>query len=1042
VALTKHSPPPHWTVHVGDVIIVGAGPSKEDGTAHGTTVGDSPSRTASTRYPFTVPWHVAQVLSIYTKKNTWLTSQSNKGAADPPEPGSEGGWVMEVRWFLRPDEMFENVERPDVDDPSNSIVEVDEYVGSVPVQMVLGRARLASSCPKDALGVSIDEDGVLTCTFLCQHMYVMQFDERKVRNIEDWVPGFGSRLAGPLSRALVCEKAWPGKRCANRLQKLYAKFLIKRFQLHETSFESGIDADPTTEDEESLASNVDRGRQSWPARLFDVGDSTSTTDKLILSSSILCHSKGRDYLLSMILETCLKRFDARAVASKSTQLPPWNLSVGDCVCLAVRYTGHTPPPSRQSTNPWYPFQGPWMVAQVLSMYRVTEGEGAGRTLLEVRHLHRPGDLSAEARVLLPPLLDDEVFETDIVEQDVSAFRLLSLCNVQAVKPLEPTLCVTGEDVVRRTRFLLLSELKRFLPVFSNRCIEWKRGLLQRGMKFSKLVHDDQALGEWAEGCDKLADAPPIVALLTERAQPMPLCGNLYLSAPVVPQWDVFDHHLDIVCPPEERSNLHWEVKVGDLVAARSEAVQDSNFFPLRVSWKPCQVVSIWSESDSQQPSKATVHWLPCDHSPTATNSTARDTYRCGSNTPVGSVELSSFLCPLTVIVNKRMRVTRTAVPVFLPSAVLEYKSSFKGDVQDIFKSLLVKGVNDCSFYDTMSRAKVFRLLGVNGAIVNDSESSNTHNDSVSSKAEALGPPIYIAATANLLFHAAVKVSTREIVFDKLLLHSQHENPNCWEARLGDIVAVQGSGRWKRAYVLPFTVPWSVAEVVTIFEQMSSDDCEMQNGGCVGIQIEVRWFYQPSEVSRPTRGKCNAAPRDATSASPELFESDHYEIIPASRLLAPVVLKESSKVLDQGGDIARRNADLEFTCCQYWSHHRKSLMPIGSLEGRISRGRAQSKFFGKYDALQGACARMAPQNAFAFNPARAMPTLAPGDAFQRVIAKLSLTDASKEALHESSAIVGREQERKVISNFVHGAVFGPDGDDKAFALFLAGPPGVG
>jgi hypothetical protein len=1043
-------PPPYWTVNVGDVVIVGADRSKENVATLGATGANAPGTPASRWHPFTVPWHVAQVLSIYQRKNALLTSQSTQDrAAAPPETGPADEWCMEVRWFLRPDEMFDNVEPLEVEDPVNSIVEVDEYVESIPAQMVLARARLASSCAKDALGVSVDDDGVLTCTFLCQHMYVMQFDERKVRNIEDWFPGFGARLAGPLSRALLCEKAWPGKKCANRLQKAYSKFLIKRFQLKQKTFDSGVEIDPTTEDEVSLASSIDRGRQSWPSRLLDVSDTSNTSNQLVLTSSIMCHSMGREYLVSMTLSPCLeslKRFDARATATKSSTLPPWNLAVGDCVCLAVPHADHIPPPSRQSTNPWYPFQGPWKVAQVLSMYRDSEGEGAGRTLLEVRYFHRTGEVSANALLLLPPLLDDEVFESDIVEQDVSAFRLLSRCDVQGVQPLEVRFCGTGEEVVRRCRFFFLSGLKRFLPVMNKRVIDWRRDLLRRGIKFSKLVRGDPSLAESMNGCNTIPEEP-IAALPTERPQPRPLFGNLYMSVPVVPQWGVFVDQLDLICPQEERSSLHWEVKVGDLVAASSEVIQTCNFFPLIVNWKPCQVLSIWSESHSEVPSKATVHWLPCDHCPSTANSIGLDMYRCGSDSPVAMVELASFLCPLTVIVNKRARVVRTTVPTFLPSAVVEFSSSYKGDANEIFESLLVKGVRACSCYDTTSRAKVFRVLGVNDAAVNDndSESSNTHIDSASSNVEALGPPIYIAASTNLKFHAAVKVSTRGSVFEKLdSNNSLHGKPKLWEARLGDIVAVQGSGRWRRAEILPFTVPWSVAEVVTVFEQMSSNGCGVQDDGCVGIQIEVRWFYQPSEVSRFTRGKSSTASRNAALTSSELFESDHYEIILASRLLAPVALKESSEFIERGDANPTRNRDFEFTCCQFWSHHRKSLVPIGSLEGRISRGRAQSRFFGKYDALQSACARITPRNASEFKPSREgeVPTLAPEVAFQRVIDKLSLTDASKEALHESSGIVGRERERKVISSFLHDAVYGTDGDDKAFALFLAGPPGVG
>jgi len=68
-------------------------------------------------------------------------------------------------------------------------------------------------------------------------------------------------------------------------------------------------------------------------------------------------------------------------------------------------------------------------------------------------------------------------------------------------------------------------------------------------------------------------------------------------------------------------------------------------------------------------------------------------------------------------------------------------------------------------------------------------------------------------------------------------------------------------------------------------------------------------------------------------------------------------------------------------------------------------------------------------------------LSPSDAFKRVIEKLSLTDASKEATASGSSLIGRDKERQQIMKFLRSAISG-NAEDKTSSLFVAGPPGVG
>jgi Cdc6-like AAA superfamily ATPase len=64
------------------------------------------------------------------------------------------------------------------------------------------------------------------------------------------------------------------------------------------------------------------------------------------------------------------------------------------------------------------------------------------------------------------------------------------------------------------------------------------------------------------------------------------------------------------------------------------------------------------------------------------------------------------------------------------------------------------------------------------------------------------------------------------------------------------------------------------------------------------------------------------------------------------------------------------------------------------------------------------------------------------AFQKVIQKLSLTDASKEAYSDGSLLIGREKERREIKSFLQAAITHKSAENSKSSVLVAGPPGVG
>jgi hypothetical protein len=149
---------------------------------------------------------------------------------------------------------------------------------------------------------------------------------------------------------------------------------------------------------------------------------------------------------------------------------------------------------------------------------------------------------------------------------------------------------------------------------------------------------------------------------------------------------------------------------------------------------------------------------------------------------------------------------------------------------------------------------------------------------------------------------------------------------------------------------PYKVSWAVAEVVTIWKEHESVDAMQKFGRSSNlaaeyyVMIEIRWFYRKHELS----GAAKIATISENTAKhveyEDIFETDLVDECEALSPLGPVLLHEShlrlvSSKTEQGMPL------IEVCCCRFWSIHRKSLMPMGSMSRRIERGRMHSKYFG-------------------------------------------------------------------------------------------------
>lgn len=308
------------------------------------------------------------------------------------------------------------------------------------------------------------------------------------------------------------------------------------------------------------------------------------------------------------------------------------------------------------------------------------------------------------------------------------------------------------------------------------------------------------------------------------------------------------------------------------------------------------------------------------------------------------------------------------------------------------------------------------------------------------------PPLFVDHFDGIEYFSELEVNPPLESFSmEFLSAAKNHAALTWTVRLGDPVIVHSnvcSGR--ASYVcsarfgtsrqkispthFPFGVPWAVGEVVTIMRHQSADES-------AEIKLEIRWLYRERELGSKVRRHTEIHDFETE----EVCESDHYDEIAPTSLLAPVRLYEEAQSLNDGMNYLQMPV-IEFHCQRYWSVARKCLKPVGGLIGRIERGRLLSKVIGRNVALKTAL------SATKLQVADVLPIDVGNqiwkESFAKVVKKLSLTDASKVAFENPDRLVGREKERKEIESFLMSSLSVEYDVEMKACLFIAGPPGTG
>ena len=184
----------------------------------------------------------------------------------------------------------------------------------------------------------------------------------------------------------------------------------------------------------------------------------------------------------------------------------------------------------------------------------------------------------------------------------------------------------------------------------------------------------------------------------------------------------------------------------------------------------------------------------------------------------------------------------------------------------------------------------------------------------------------------------------------------------WTVSIGDTVAVHFDvgGNVGNGPKLPFTATWCPAEIVCIWKEhrdkddviklkdegSDEDSDEGADSARYELRMEVRWLYRQHEMPGSARQTFSA---EKSGGLEEVIETDDTLDCPAAALLAPIKLYSSSVPCDVSTIGELGMPVIRYQCHRFWSIYRKSLMPSGSIKGRVERGRMYSNYFGK-DAL--------------------------------------------------------------------------------------------
>lgn len=1079
-----------FTFHVGDVVAISSNNQA------------APHRTKYPWMPFTVPWVVAQVLTVYRKDR----SASSQVFVD-----------CRCMYRLSDVDLFEELQLTDTERrclfesrfSTKMVIEVDEFVDTIPVEAVLGKVDITSDPKPSAkwLNRFVDDGKNPQVPLICRHLYQSKILATSLDEISDWTE-FRKRIAGPLSRGLLCEKAHAGK--DQTLQLKYLNAIKSRLGI------SG-EIDGGLSDRSQYAESRENDVPArWPLELMNV-EAYSDDSCLTIYTESTSKGSSVDFLSSALIPFVPRRLVSRAIGKKNSAAygQCWRVKVGDIVCVA--WDMATVPRAQSTKNPWYPFAAPWRIGQVTCIYKKSKDQNSGSSepLLELRMFNRRCEMPANTLSWMPPQTRDpipEIFETNSFERDVKASRVLGSVELFVAHHIKKACYQLDCDIPAvefRCKYLFLTSFCHFQPLFSGSPSPegWFHSMMMRAFRFSPFIQERTALFcALRDRCQRNKVCP---LSLTESSYTMQredspekvaLCRQVdnhserrfFFSLTLTPPWGNYALS-DALFPETDRKGLVWVARVGDIVAVQSShSTVKSCDFPYSVQWKAAQIVSIFQNMESgsctyDSEFKVEVRWLFREE--VTSSSAAAQTgglgilyeYADGCTDKADILESDSLLGPIVMFStgvselqqnDRELLWSNVETHSHLPVSVHLYGGKFDARVgvhignsqtnSHRMRTLLRRCIEKSTQYNKESIEEIFaevmealtevskvpgRMqphIQLNYARHNDDNQSISESSSVrlfESDAWLSKPPFHIDHSANWEFFQEACVRPRYGVFCRSLPTPSVPDDSVWRVQVGDVVIVRHSytsGRTlfgnngglphhSKNFPLADDVKWAVAEVVTIIKRPSTKDALKSL-----ISFEIRWIYRSSEI------KGIDLEKDSTGhLVEEVFESDHYDEISPCNLLSPVELVDKPKVSEAKYFMGM--PVVQFQCCRFWSLHRRSLIPVGDLRGRIKRARVHSNFSKELDMLSSNEPENQPQYMLLSS------TNSDGEwkeSFRQVVKKLSLTDASTEGFENSAVLIGRQDDQQKIISFLRSSILGQGRDENRASYFVAGPPGVG
>ncbi|GAX09731.1 origin recognition complex subunit 1 [Fistulifera solaris] len=1066
-----------FVFHVGDVVAV-------------STVAEIPQKRVKNPWmPFTLPWAAAQVLAIYRKENS---------------PSSQV--FVEFRYLYRitdidllKDLCLSDDERKGLLEYKHAdkmLIEIDEFVSTILVEKVLGSIDITSD-PKPSLkwlNCFVDKTKCPQVPLICRHFYHSKTISTSLDDICDWT-SFKERVAGPLSRGLLCEKAHPGKDLVLQMRCLDA---IKRRLGLSGNLESGLFNSKTKYSE----SGENEVSTRWPVELMNVEAFTDATCRIIYKEK---PSKGRcvDYLSSALVPLVSRRNVSRATANKgSLNTQSWTVKIGDIVCVA--WDTAPSPRSRETTNPWYPFVAPWRIGQVTCIYRETakQSPGSNEPLVELCMFNRPSEMPSNTSSWMPPTTGPvpEIFQTDVFERDVKASRILGAVDLFIANHVQKVQGQFNENVLAvdfRCKYLFLHQYGQFQPLFNAEAspVRWFQSMTLKALKLSPIIKERKELlcALQVPFLDnKACPHSSTTRLRTTGNEDVftetRLCSQentnpdrrFFFSCRLTPSWDRYALS-EVLYPEADRKDRVWVGCVGDIVAVRSSIIKTSSYFPYSVPWRPAQIISIFQRlekdsSDFEKKYMVEIRWLfRREITPSVQGSGLGVVYEYsnGENIQVEVVKCDALIGPISIFmtgITKLQRSDRKALwsnvemQSYLPVSVNVYGGVYdirvekhqsnsqrmcnllkrcleasnqydKTTIKELFAEV-TKVVNDSSkVHGTIKPHMQLKSMSYDDEKTTASESSSVRF--LESNARLLGPAFYVDYGASCEFYQEACVRPRYGVFCPSLPACSVPDDSVWKLRLGDVFIVRhGFGSGRTSFGTNIEQP-NLSKNFPLADEIKWAVAEL-----VAIikrspsedKLKSVIVFEIRWLYRASEIKGVDTERDPTwHTLEEVLESDHYDEISPCNLLAPVELVSTAKVSEAKYLLGM--PVIQFHCRRFWSPRRRSLIPISDLNGRIRRARIHSKYSKELDLLY--TTKHEGGSLLSFN--------ANGDwkeSFRSVIKKLSLTDASIEGFERSTALIGRQYEQNAIKSFLRDSILGQNQDNFRASFFVAGPPGVG